>query len=111
MLGNVNSITALARSETVLPSCAHSLPANQLRISSQAGWRPTKSPGCANFCAGSYVPNSTDADALCLIAAIENGLPPAALVEIPLHRLLDPALEALRGPPAELCLDFGGIDC
>ena len=53
---------------------------------------------------------STDPDAFCLIAAVENRLPPATLVQIPFHGLLDPGLEGLGGPPAELGLDLGGVD-
>src|SRR6478736_5508586 len=54
--------------------------------------------------------NSTDTDALCLIAAVKNRLPPTALVQIPSDGLLDPGLEGLGGAPAQLALDLCCID-
>src|SRR5258707_508583 len=49
-------------------------------------------------------------DPLRLVAAVEDRLPPRAVVDIPAHGLAQPALERLRGAPAELALDLGWID-
>ena len=45
-----------------------------------------------------------------LIAAIQNRLPPGAIVKIPANRLFDAGFEGFLRAPAKLALDFRGVD-
>src|SRR5215471_571341 len=49
-------------------------------------------------------------DSFRLVTAVEDRLPPGAVVEIPAHCLLEPGLEGLRGMPTELLLDLRSVN-
>src|SRR5688572_8089851 len=49
-------------------------------------------------------------DPLQPIAAVENALPPRAVLEVPVNRFLEPCRERLLRPPAERPLDLAGIN-
>src|SRR5689334_13048022 len=50
------------------------------------------------------------AETLASVDLVPERAPPPLVVEIPAHRLLDPALERLVRAPAKLALEFGGVD-
>src|SRR6185369_11198603 len=51
------------------------------------------------------------AEPFATIAAVEHALAPVVVVQIPIHRLGDAALEAFTLAPAELRLELAGLDC
>ena len=51
-----------------------------------------------------------EADALGLVAAVENGLPPRPVLQIPGDGLGDPGLEGFLRAPAQFVFDLRGVD-
>jgi len=57
------------------------------------------------------VKSSTHPDALRPIAAVEDGVPPYAIVEKPSNGLLKTGLKCFQCALAEFCFNLAGIDC
>src|SRR5688572_20375385 len=58
----------------------------------------------------SHLMGRPNTDALQPIAAVQDALPPGAVFEIPVNRLLESRRKRLLRPPAERALDLAGID-
>src|SRR5580698_1461113 len=59
----------------------------------------------------SHCPGLGDhAETLARVDFVPERAPPPLVVEIPAHRLLDPALEGFISTPAKLALELGGVD-
>src|ERR1700734_763786 len=79
---------------------------------------PTRGGGCANAIdsaeyqqALSHCPGLGDhAETLPRVDFVPERAPPPLVVEIPAHRLLNPALESFVRTPAELAFELGGVD-